>query len=556
MAAAVRQRPDPAAAPRDGAVACCSFAARLPMARNGITLSSCARATATSTDAARPGGLHVGAVRLQADVHAGADCRGAGAARGGADCRDPSGPCRRGLVQAQISGARNYDYDKRDPEGCPLLAPVYVFDDGNRTTLVFAPHAVLPEIYVINQDGKEAIATTINETTPTGLQVVLPTVQREMRLRRGGKVCALRNNAFDPIGTQPGERHGHGFAGRGASGARTMSEQHGGPADRRLDRSHAVGRICRAGCARLARWAAAWWWRASRIWALWPKQAARGRSWTGDQRRMEHGPDLAGAPLPNAAASRPSPAPPIMRPSPARVAGRGSAADPRHGFWEDANAASKRHSRSRRERPCPARTPLAPGWRSGRGHARAGNSEYAQRMQTTRFADTAPMPHRFHVHYTIKKGTVFPCTPAQPISSSLPGPVQCTRRPGRLEHGRHHHPAAARHAGERHGRARPHQWRGAAVPGLDGCADAAARICWQSRWTPSGRRAGADRRARRRQRPPLEAHQDGAAAERRRHRRQRDHVCGADRARQHDLQPRQCRAARPIRWGRWRSAAI
>lgn len=108
------------------------------------------------------------------------------------------------LELTQQSAPRNYNYDKRDPEGCPLLAPIYVFDDGNRTTLVFAPHSVLPEIYTINQDGKEAIATTINDTTPTGLQVVLPTVQREMRLRRGGKVCALRNNAFDPIGTQPG----------------------------------------------------------------------------------------------------------------------------------------------------------------------------------------------------------------------------------------------------------------------------------------------------------------------------------------------------------------
>ena len=106
--------------------------------------------------------------------------------------------------QAQFSGARNYQYSKRDPEGCPLLAPVYVFDDGNRTTLVFAPHTVLPEIYVINQDGKEAIVTTVNEVTATGLEVVLPSVQREMRLRRGGKVCALRDNALDPYGTQPG----------------------------------------------------------------------------------------------------------------------------------------------------------------------------------------------------------------------------------------------------------------------------------------------------------------------------------------------------------------
>ena len=111
------------------------------------------------------------------------------------------------VVQAKFARSqanRNYAYEKRDPEGCPLLAPVYAFDDGTRTTLIFAPHATLPEVYTINQDGKEAVATTINETLPTGLQVVIPTVQRELRLRRGGKVCALRNNAFDPVGREPG----------------------------------------------------------------------------------------------------------------------------------------------------------------------------------------------------------------------------------------------------------------------------------------------------------------------------------------------------------------
>ena len=102
------------------------------------------------------------------------------------------------------AGQRNWSYVKRDPVGCPLLAPSFVFDDGNRTTMVFPPHAVLPELYVVNSDGKEAIVTTVNEATPNGLQVVLPSVHREMRLRRGGKVCALRNDAFDPIGTEPG----------------------------------------------------------------------------------------------------------------------------------------------------------------------------------------------------------------------------------------------------------------------------------------------------------------------------------------------------------------
>ena len=116
-------------------------------------------------------------------------------------------------VQARFAQAwerrpKNNNYDTRDTVGCPLLAPRAVFDDGTRTTLLFAPHAVLPEIYVINQDGREAVATTVNDTMRTGLRVVVPTVQREMRLRRGGKVCALRNNAFDPEGVEPGEGSG------------------------------------------------------------------------------------------------------------------------------------------------------------------------------------------------------------------------------------------------------------------------------------------------------------------------------------------------------------
>lgn len=104
---------------------------------------------------------------------------------------------------AEDSGWRNYAYDKRSP-GCTYLAPVVVFDDGVRTTLMFTPGAVLPEVYVVNQDGKEAISTTVNNTTRAGLQVVVPSVQHEMRLRRGGQVCALRDNAYEMVGQEPG----------------------------------------------------------------------------------------------------------------------------------------------------------------------------------------------------------------------------------------------------------------------------------------------------------------------------------------------------------------
>jgi len=113
------------------------------------------------------------------------------------------------FAQAQL-GFVNANYDKRDPVGCPLLAPVSIngqpaiSDDGHRTTLTFAPHTVLPEVYVINQDNKKANTTTINETTADELRVIVPSVQRGLVLLRGGKVCAIRNNAFDTVGTQPG----------------------------------------------------------------------------------------------------------------------------------------------------------------------------------------------------------------------------------------------------------------------------------------------------------------------------------------------------------------
>jgi type IV secretion system protein VirB9 len=122
------------------------------------------------------------------------------AARQAAEDRE----ARARLATALTATPRNYAYDKRDPAGCPLLAPSYVYDDGLRTTLTFPPHATVPAVLVLNQDGKEAVQTAITSDTADGLEVMLPSVYRYIRLRRGGKVCELRNNAFDPVGRQPG----------------------------------------------------------------------------------------------------------------------------------------------------------------------------------------------------------------------------------------------------------------------------------------------------------------------------------------------------------------
>jgi len=108
------------------------------------------------------------------------------------------------LAQARAAAPRNLDYWRRDPVGCPELAPLRVWDDGHQTTMVFAPHGKLPSLFAINPDNKESIVTTISEATPEGTQVIAPNVYREVRLRWGGKVCALRNNAYDAVGTPIG----------------------------------------------------------------------------------------------------------------------------------------------------------------------------------------------------------------------------------------------------------------------------------------------------------------------------------------------------------------
>lgn len=107
------------------------------------------------------------------------------------------------LAQAQYSVPRNYAY-LRGGEGCPVVAPLRVSDDGHQTTLLFAPHQTKPEIYALTPGGKPTLLNTVHETTAAGLLVTLPAVYREMRLLRDDKLCGLRNRAYDPVGTQPG----------------------------------------------------------------------------------------------------------------------------------------------------------------------------------------------------------------------------------------------------------------------------------------------------------------------------------------------------------------
>ena len=170
------------------------------------------------------------------------------------------------------------------------------------------------------------------------------------------------------------------------------------------------------------------------IWMMWPRpprepEPTRAASTTwGMGRVLPDRPSRVVSSPPEAAAppsARPPQTPPVVVPVVAPVAA--PAGLRAMGFWEDANAA---------QQPVPQTPPQPPAASMTGGSAGAGvdpdvatpgpGGDYAQRMQTTPFADAAPVPHRFHVQYTLKKGTIFPCTPSQPISSALPGPVRCT----------------------------------------------------------------------------------------------------------------------------------
>lgn len=154
-------------------------------------------------------------------------------------------------------------------------------------------------------------------------------------------------------------------------------------------------------------------------WAVWPRPAVdRSTGATGSTWGL-------GRPLPERSAAAPaSLAAPVLDPVRTQVEPEPSSslappiaaalATPM-GFWE-AQGAGGGHAGA-----APSATPVA----ASLEDTPASGSEYAQRMQTTTFGNVTPRPVRLHAQYTLKKGTVFDCTPAQPISSAMVGPVQC-----------------------------------------------------------------------------------------------------------------------------------
>ena len=97
---------------------------------------------------------------------------------------EPVGP-----ALARESRPRNFDYGFCGPRS---LQPVRAFDDGVQTTLVFAPRADLPAIFVENPDGTESLVNVTVEADA----VRVHRVAERLIVRRGRQGGCIVNRAF------------------------------------------------------------------------------------------------------------------------------------------------------------------------------------------------------------------------------------------------------------------------------------------------------------------------------------------------------------------------
>jgi type IV secretion system protein VirB9 len=114
-------------------------------------------------------------------------------------------------AQSPYATGRNWHYEAQNisasDNSCDVIGPeraAGISDDGLQTRLLFAPHATMPVPYVLDQDGKESVVQHSQQETGDGLVMTLHTVTSRIILRRGDRVCALTNMAFDPVGHQTG----------------------------------------------------------------------------------------------------------------------------------------------------------------------------------------------------------------------------------------------------------------------------------------------------------------------------------------------------------------
>ncbi|MGK6315622.1 P-type conjugative transfer protein VirB9 [Neorhizobium sp. DT-125] len=94
-------------------------------------------------------------------------------------------------------GPRNWRYSA---QGSASIEPQAVYDNGKVTTFTFSGDQEMPAIYTENSDGSESLVPK----TVSGDLVIVHAISRKFILRRGGDTLCIFNEAFTPVGINPG----------------------------------------------------------------------------------------------------------------------------------------------------------------------------------------------------------------------------------------------------------------------------------------------------------------------------------------------------------------
>lgn len=94
-------------------------------------------------------------------------------------------------------GPRNWRYSA---QGSAAIEPQAVYDNGKITTFAFTGNQEMPAIYVENSDGTESLIPK----TVRGKLVLIHSISRKFILRRGSDTLCIFNEAYSPVGVDPG----------------------------------------------------------------------------------------------------------------------------------------------------------------------------------------------------------------------------------------------------------------------------------------------------------------------------------------------------------------
>ena len=94
-------------------------------------------------------------------------------------------------------GPRNWRYSA---QGSAAIEPQAVYDNGKVTTFAFVGNQEMPAIYIENSDGTESLVPK----TVQGDLVLVHAISRKFILRRGSDTLCIFNEAYSPVGVDPG----------------------------------------------------------------------------------------------------------------------------------------------------------------------------------------------------------------------------------------------------------------------------------------------------------------------------------------------------------------